>query len=310
MRQRLLGTVRESNGLEGSDGLAGWYQPVGSYYLVRFLEAETESAGGIALPETALPDVQSALVLAHGSGPVLANGRRYPMQGAVGDVVVSQSFRFERMDGQAFLADESLVALQRWDGEGHGALQAAGDWVLVRPDGAKQVDAETRATVQARESGVLVACASVGGGHLREQQRGDEIVRELEALVRTEAFRQQPSEFYRHRMIHDYLDGLCQWELQALGTALKRKGETNWRHYVPPRPLARASAGVVVSVGPGRVLRDGTRRPPGVRPGDRVHFDRQFQAVALLSEGDSLWAVREQFLAAVEVTEEKTNAGS
>lgn len=310
MGQQLLEMARGCKGLEDSDGLAGRYQPLGSYYLVRFLEAETESAGGVALPETVLPEVQSAVVLAHGSGPVLANGRRYPMQGAVGDVVVSQAFRFERMDGRAFLADESLVAFQRWDGERHGALQAAGDWVLVRPDGAKQVDAETRATVQARESGVLVACASVGGGHLREQQRGDEIVREMEALVRTEQFRQQPSEYFRHRMIHDYLDGLCQWELQALGAALKRKGEPNWRHYVPPRPLARASAGVVVSAGPGRLLRDGTRRPPCVRPGDRVHFDRKFQAVALLSECGSLWAVREQFLAAVEMTEEKTNARS
>lgn len=307
------------------------YLVSGTYYRIRFLEPEQMSEGGIALPENTLPESQSGVVLGHGPGRLLDSGARYPMQCGVGDVVVARACDFDSLgDGEAFVADERLVAIRRWGGnpedyhyDAHMPLEAANDWVLVRPDAAKAVDPVTSATVARSSSPVLQVTASVGGAEMREIARARECIEEMEAIGRSNAYQEQPDQYYKDRMIHNYLDGLSQWEYEVVGEELRRGNKKNLKQMVPMRRMHRATAGTVLSVGEGRV--QGWTVPDEctyagrfqvddmfwdienphivgiLRSGDRVHFDRKFKAVALFSEEGSVWALKCRDIAAVEV---------
>ena len=63
-------------------------RPLDDRIVVRNLEAEEKSAGGILLPDTAKEKPQKAKVLAVGAGRLTDEGRRIPLDVRVGDTVL------------------------------------------------------------------------------------------------------------------------------------------------------------------------------------------------------------------------------
>ena len=63
-------------------------KPLDDRIVVRALEAEEKSAGGILLPDTAKEKPQKAKVLAVGGGRVTDEGSRIPLTVKVGDTVL------------------------------------------------------------------------------------------------------------------------------------------------------------------------------------------------------------------------------
>lgn len=63
-------------------------QPLGDRIIVKALEAEEKSKGGIVLPDTAKEKPQEGKVLAVGSGKVQDNGSVRPLELKVGDHVL------------------------------------------------------------------------------------------------------------------------------------------------------------------------------------------------------------------------------
>lgn len=67
-------------------------KPLGDRIVVKALEAETTSAGGIVLPDTAKEKPQQGEVLAVGPGKLLDNGQRSTIDVQVGDKVVYSKY--------------------------------------------------------------------------------------------------------------------------------------------------------------------------------------------------------------------------
>lgn len=67
-------------------------KPLGDRIVVKALEAETTSAGGIVLPDSAKEKPQQAEVLAVGPGKLLNNGSRVAIDVKVGDKVVYSKY--------------------------------------------------------------------------------------------------------------------------------------------------------------------------------------------------------------------------
>ena len=63
-------------------------QPLGDRVLVRPLEAESKTRGGIVLPDTAKEKPQQGEIVAAGKGKVLENGTLNPLEVKVGDKVL------------------------------------------------------------------------------------------------------------------------------------------------------------------------------------------------------------------------------
>lgn len=63
-------------------------KPLGDRIVVKVLEAETKSKGGILLPDTAKEKPQEAKVIAVGKGKVLDNGSIAAPEVKVGDKVI------------------------------------------------------------------------------------------------------------------------------------------------------------------------------------------------------------------------------
>jgi chaperonin GroES len=63
-------------------------KPLGDRIVVKVLEAETKSKGGILLPDTAKEKPQEAKVVAVGKGKVLENGTVAAPEVKVGDKVI------------------------------------------------------------------------------------------------------------------------------------------------------------------------------------------------------------------------------
>lgn len=67
-------------------------RPLGDKVLVKRLEAESKTAGGIVLPDSAKEKPKRGTVLGVGEGKLLDNGERYPLQVKEGDVVLFSSY--------------------------------------------------------------------------------------------------------------------------------------------------------------------------------------------------------------------------
>lgn len=67
-------------------------QPLGDRVLVKPLQAEEKSAGGIILPEAAQEKPREGEVIAVGPGKLNDKGDRKPMNVKVGDVVVYSEY--------------------------------------------------------------------------------------------------------------------------------------------------------------------------------------------------------------------------
>ena len=63
-------------------------QPLGDRVVVKPLEAEAKTKGGIVLPDTAKEKPQEGKVVAVGKGKVLDNGTVQPLEVKVGDKVL------------------------------------------------------------------------------------------------------------------------------------------------------------------------------------------------------------------------------
>lgn len=67
-------------------------KPLEDRVVIRQLEAETTTASGLVLPDTAKEKPQEGEVLAVGPGRVDDNGNRIPVDVAVGDVVIYSKY--------------------------------------------------------------------------------------------------------------------------------------------------------------------------------------------------------------------------
>jgi len=67
-------------------------RPLGDKVLVRRLEAEEKTAGGIVLPDTAKEKPKRGVVQSVGDGRLLDDGQRSKMQVAKGDQVLFSSY--------------------------------------------------------------------------------------------------------------------------------------------------------------------------------------------------------------------------
>ena len=87
-------------------------RPLGEKVLIRRLEAEQTTRGGIVLPDTAREKPQKGTVQALGDGKLLDDGTRADFQVSVGDVVLFASYAGTeiKVDGEELmLMDESDV---------------------------------------------------------------------------------------------------------------------------------------------------------------------------------------------------------
>ena len=86
--------------------------PIGDKVIVKRLEAEQTTAGGIVLPDAAKEKPQKGTVLAMGEGKLLDDGSRAAFQVAEGDIVLFASYAGTeiKIEGQEYiLMDESDV---------------------------------------------------------------------------------------------------------------------------------------------------------------------------------------------------------
>ena len=89
--------------------------PIGEKIVVKRLEAESKSAGGIVLPDAAREKPKQGRVLSVGDGKLLNDGRRMPHQVAEGDRVLFSSWAGSEVvvDGQELLimSEEDILAI-------------------------------------------------------------------------------------------------------------------------------------------------------------------------------------------------------
>ena len=67
-------------------------KPLGEKILIKRLEAEVKTAGGILLPETAKEKPKKGTIIAIGDGKLLENGGRAKFQVKIGDTVLFSSY--------------------------------------------------------------------------------------------------------------------------------------------------------------------------------------------------------------------------
>jgi chaperonin GroES len=79
--------------------------PLNDKILVKRLEAEEKTAGGIVLPDTAKEKPKQGTVLKVGDGKLLDNGKRAPFQVKVNDRVLFTSYAGNEVtvDGEDYL---------------------------------------------------------------------------------------------------------------------------------------------------------------------------------------------------------------
>lgn len=90
-------------------------KPLGDRVVVRALEQEERTRGGIVLPDTAKEKPQQGEVLAVGSGAVLENGERRPLEVKAGDRVIFSKYAGTevKLDGEEvlILSERDILAV-------------------------------------------------------------------------------------------------------------------------------------------------------------------------------------------------------
>lgn len=90
-------------------------KPLGDKILVKRLEAEEKTAGGIVLPDTAKEKPKEGKVIALGSGRILDNGQTVPFQVKKGDRVLFASYAGTeiKIEGEEYLimSEEDILAV-------------------------------------------------------------------------------------------------------------------------------------------------------------------------------------------------------
>lgn len=86
-------------------------RPLGDRVVVKVIEEEERTKGGIILPDTAKEKPQQGEVLAVGTGRILENGQKVPLEVKEGDRVI-----FSKYAGtEVKLDDEELLILSERD---------------------------------------------------------------------------------------------------------------------------------------------------------------------------------------------------
>ena len=90
-------------------------KPLGDKVLVRRVEAENKTKGGIVLPDTAKEKPAEGVVLALGDGKLLDSGERAEFQLKKGDRIIFSSYAGSeiRVDGEELLVmgEEDVLAV-------------------------------------------------------------------------------------------------------------------------------------------------------------------------------------------------------
>ena len=90
-------------------------QPIGDKILIKRLEAEQVTKGGIVIPDTAKDKPAEGRVIALGVGRILANGTRVDFQVKANDHVVFSSYAGSevKIDGEAHLvmSEDEILAV-------------------------------------------------------------------------------------------------------------------------------------------------------------------------------------------------------
>ena len=91
--------------------------PLNDKIVVKRLEAEEKTAGGIVLPDTAKEKPQRGTVIAAGSGTVKDGGTRVPLDVKAGDVILFGKYGGQeiKLDGDEYLImreDEVLAVIE------------------------------------------------------------------------------------------------------------------------------------------------------------------------------------------------------
>ncbi|HBI26911.1 MAG TPA: co-chaperone GroES [Peptococcaceae bacterium] len=85
-------------------------KPLGEKVVLKLVDAEEKTEGGIMLPDSAKKKPQKGEVVAVGSGKVTENGEKIPLEVKIGDkVVFSQYSGTEVKDGE----EEYLIVFER-----------------------------------------------------------------------------------------------------------------------------------------------------------------------------------------------------
>ena len=87
-------------------------RPLGEKVLLKRLEAEERTKGGIVLPDTAKEKPQKGIVLAVGDGRLTKDGKRVPFQVAKGNKVLFSSYAGSeiKIEGEEYmLMDEGDI---------------------------------------------------------------------------------------------------------------------------------------------------------------------------------------------------------
>ena len=90
-------------------------EPLNDKIVVKRLEAEEKTAGGIVLPDTAKEKPKQGKVRALGNGKLLDNGKRAPFQVKEGDRVLFTSYAGNEVniDGEEYLimTEDDILAV-------------------------------------------------------------------------------------------------------------------------------------------------------------------------------------------------------
>ena len=93
------------------------FKPLGNRIVVEPMEEEAQmSAGGIYIPDTAKEKPQEGTVVAVGPGKLTDDGKRIPMELAVGDTVVYSKYggtEFKEGDTEYLVLREDDVLLKK-----------------------------------------------------------------------------------------------------------------------------------------------------------------------------------------------------
>jgi chaperonin GroES len=94
-------------------------KPLADRVVVKPIEAEEKTKGGIVLPDTAKDKPQEGEVIAVGTGRILDNGTKLPLEVKVGDRVVYSKYSGSeiKIDGEEYLIirESDVLAIRQKD---------------------------------------------------------------------------------------------------------------------------------------------------------------------------------------------------
>jgi len=92
-------------------------QPLGDRILIKPLEAEDKTKGGILLPDTAKEKPQEGKVVAVGKGRTLESGKVEPLEVKVGDIVLYGKYSGTEITKEGeeylFVKEEDILAIMK-----------------------------------------------------------------------------------------------------------------------------------------------------------------------------------------------------